>query len=140
MDLNKEHGLNIDTDVAVWLHYRAYSKQPDLQKVQGFVIVTEALHNEFDDFKKKELQPKYSFLEKCDLLDLYLQNNPHLNIQSISRYSRTYYMFGAVDIDDLCQWVYRLRDKFASKGKETFQSAVTEGTVLQSSKVAVHFA
>ena len=28
-----EHGLSIDTDVALWIEYRKYNKRPDLRQV-----------------------------------------------------------------------------------------------------------
>ena len=49
-----------DVDVEVWLHYWAYNKHPPLCGDCDFIIVNTELHNEFDDFKSKELQPGYS--------------------------------------------------------------------------------
>ena len=46
----KEHGLGINVDVALWLDYWNFHNKPPLQVVQDCVIVTNELHNEFDDF------------------------------------------------------------------------------------------
>ena len=57
------YALSKDTDVALWLHHRAYNKFPPLSDDGNFVIVSTEVHDNFDDFKSKEVEPGYSYLE-----------------------------------------------------------------------------
>ena len=122
-----EYGLSKDTDVVVWQHYRSYHKQPQLREVHEFVIVNSGLHDEFDKFKQEEIVPGYSLLEKVDLLDLYLQHNSYLTIPTVRRYGRVYLQFSLLDVDNLCQWLYKLREKFDLEGREAFHNPLSEG-------------
>ena len=70
-----EYGLNIDTDVALWLDARKFQKKPTLHEVNGFVIINMEIHNEFDEFKEKETSTEYSLLENIDLLKLWLKSH-----------------------------------------------------------------
>ena len=69
-----EYGLNINTDVALWLDSRAFQKKPSLRQACGFVIINSELHDEFDQFRKKETHSDYSLLQHIKLLDLWLKS------------------------------------------------------------------
>ena len=45
--------------------------KPELVYAIDFVIVNSRLHDEFDQFKKAEVQPSYSFLPVVELLLFY---------------------------------------------------------------------
>ena len=45
-----EHGISIDTDVALWMESRKFNKIPELRQVMDFVIVNNSQHSEFEEF------------------------------------------------------------------------------------------
>ena len=64
-----EHGLSVDTDVALWIELRKYNKRPDLRQVMDFVIVNSEQHSEFDDFKRAMTDRNCVLLSSNALLD-----------------------------------------------------------------------
>ena len=66
-----DYGLNIDTDVALWLDSRDFHKKHYLYCALGFVIVNSQVQDDFDKFKKAEALKYYSLLESLELLDLW---------------------------------------------------------------------
>lgn len=119
-----EYALSKDVDVAVWLQYRAYNKQPPLRDTGDFVIVNCELHDDFDDFKSKELEPDYSYLEMTELLRYYLKNKPHINLSTVERYGSTYLRLCGSEMDDLCEWVEELREEHSQVGNEVFNRGI----------------
>jgi hypothetical protein len=115
-----EYALSKDVDVAVWLQYRAYNKQPPLRDTGDFVMVNLELHDDFDDFRSKELEPEYSYLEMTELLRHYLKNMPHISPSTMERYGNTYLRVHVSEMDDLCDWVEELRENHSQIGNEAF--------------------
>ena len=64
-----EHGISIDTDVALWMECRKFNNRPDLQQVMDFVIVNESQHSEFDEFRRTITHIDYNTLSTNALLD-----------------------------------------------------------------------
>ena len=64
----EEYGLSMDADVALWLDRRTFHKNPSLQIVNGFVVITNELHAEFDDFKRSETEHSISLSPAVELL------------------------------------------------------------------------
>ena len=106
-----EYALSKDVDVKVWLYYRAYNKHPPLRDDGDFIIVDTELHDDFDDFKSKELEPGYSYLEVNELLQHYLKSKPHGSASTVEKYGMTFLHIHESMIDDLCEWVEQLREK-----------------------------
>ena len=74
-----------DVDVELWLHYRAHNKHPPLLGDCDVITVNSELNNDFDDFKHKELQSGYSYLEINKLLQHYLNSRPHDGISTMEK-------------------------------------------------------
>ena len=51
-----DYAISKDVDVALWLDCRAFNKKEPLRDVLDFVIVNTRLHDDFDEFKKNEIQ------------------------------------------------------------------------------------
>ena len=64
----EEHGLSVNADVALWLDCCTFFNNPPLQIVNGFVVVTNELHDEFDNFKKSETEESSSLLPVLEFL------------------------------------------------------------------------
>ena len=102
------------------MHYRAHNKHPPLRGDCNFVIVNSELHNDFDDFKHKELQPGYSYLEINKLLQHYLNSKPHDGTSTMEKYGVTFLCLHESMMDDLCEWVEKLCEKHSRIGNEAF--------------------
>ena len=119
-----EYGLNIDTDVALWLDTRKFQKKPTLRKASGFVTVDMEIHDEFDEFKEKETSNAYSLLENIDLLKVRLKSHDLqcLSPSIVEKFGKEYVRLHYTDMDSLCSWVLEVRDKFTILGKEVFRA------------------
>ena len=114
-----EYALSKDVDVALWLHYRAYNKLPLLSDDGDFIIVNTELHDDFDDFKNKEVEPGYSYLEVNELLQHFLETKPH-DASTVNKYGMTFVRLQASVIDHLCDWVEELHEKYSEIGNNVF--------------------
>ena len=47
-----QRGVNIDSDVALWLHKLELDSRPPLPQVQNFALLTREQYNELDEFKR----------------------------------------------------------------------------------------
>ena len=88
-----------------------------------FVIVNDKLHDEFDEFKRAEIESIYSYLRLNELLKLYLRCNPHLCGFVVKRYGHTYLRLLSERVDVLCRWIYELRETFHTgcQGQDVFE-------------------
>ena len=120
-----EYALSKDADVALWLDYRNFNGDSPLTDVTDFVIVNSELHDEFDDFKKKEVKPHYSFLPLSALLNFYCLSEcaDLLKSSTIVKYGRSYILLHTEQIDRLVEWVYTMRVKYV-KDKTVFMTPV----------------
>ena len=55
-----EYCLSKDLDVALWLDYRAFHKEPLFTDIHDFVVINGQLHDQFDVFKKAKVKESYS--------------------------------------------------------------------------------
>ena len=117
----------MDTHVALWLDSRAYKKLPCLREVCGFVIVTETLQKEFDDFKSSLPHVEFSRLEISPLLQYW--NNcvrPSSGVP-ITMFDKQYLELHFSEVDKLCQWILDTRAEH-EKGYKRFLKAVDEAS------------
>ena len=99
-------------------HVRAYKKLPCLRELCGFVIVTETLQKEFDDFKSSLPHVEFSRPEISPLLQYW--NNC---VRPSSGVPIT--MFS--EVDKLCQWILDTRAEH-EKSYKRFLKAVDEAS------------
>ena len=101
-----EYGLNIDTDVALWLDSRQFEYKHALHQACGFVIRNSKLHDEFDSFKRKNIQQAYNLLPCTELLDLWLASSQGSQYESIvEKFGKRYIRLHDTEVDHLCRWV-----------------------------------
>ena len=103
-----------------------------------FIVINNQQHDEFDEFKKTEIMSYISYLKMNEILQLYLQHRPHLVASVITRYEQTYLQLLSTQVDELCKWVYKLRDQFVAKGAEVFKAEVEEVKQVYIIKVKQH--
>lgn len=110
-----EYALSKDNDVALWLHHRAYNKLPPLSDVGDFIIVNTDVHDDFDDFKSKEIEPGYKRMNYCSIT-----LKPSCMMLLLNKYGMTFVRLHASEIDDLCQWVEELHERYSEIGNDIF--------------------
>lgn len=120
------HALSKDVDVAIWQDYRAYKCLDPVLDATDIIVINNQQHDEFDEFKKTEIMSYISYLKMNEILQLYLQHRPHLVKSVITRYKQTYIQLSSTQVDELCKWVYKLRNQFVAKGAEVFKAEVEE--------------
>ena len=110
----EKYALSKDLDVALWIDFRAFHGKPELVNVIDFVIVNSRLHDEFDQFKKAEVQSSYSLLPVVELLLFYcLTKCPHvLDSSQVHKFGRTYIKMDSSQVDDLVSWVYEMNELY----------------------------
>ena len=106
-----EYGLSINVDVALWLDSRAHNGMSPLRKAHNFVVIDSTLHDEFDAFKKAEVDPEYSLLPVCELLEFWYQGLKRGSMQPIFRFGRRYLRLHCSDVDQLVRWVLQMQDQ-----------------------------
>ena len=116
-----DHALSKDVDVALWQDYRVHSNMQPVRDALDFVIVNNKLHNEFDEFKRAEIESIYSYLRLNELLKFYLRCYPHLRGNLVKKYGHTYLRLLSDGVDDLCRWIYKLRETFDMQGQKVFE-------------------
>ena len=109
-----EHGLSIDTDVALWINYRKYNKRPDLRQVIDFVFVNSELHSEFDVFKRTMTDRDYVLLSSNVLLDYWNEFERSVSQSTITVYGQKYHKHHYTEMDQLIEWVMKQREKMVS--------------------------
>ncbi len=117
-----DYALSKDVDVALWQDFRAYNSMQPLKDAINFVIVNAQLHNEFDDFKKDEIQRDYSYLKVNELLGFYIHHVCQLTDSVVAQYNNTYLKMCGDDVDKLCIWIYDLRKCFEDEGLRVFNT------------------
>jgi hypothetical protein len=106
-----EHGLSIDTDVALWIEYRKYNKRPDLRQVMDFVIVNSEQHSEFDEFKRAMNDPDCVLLSSNALLDYWNEFERSVSQSTITVYGQKHHKLHYTEMDQLIEWVMKQREK-----------------------------
>ena len=118
--------MSKDLDVALWLDYREFHKEPLLSDVDDFVFVNSQLHDLFDVFKKAEIKPSHSLVPVVELLRFYcLSQCPQLlNSSKVVKYGKTYLELHMSQIDKFVMWVTEMRDAyFGIEGEKIFANA-----------------
>ena len=92
----------MDTHVALWLDSCAYKKLPCLREVCGFVIVTETLQKEFDDFKSSLPHVEFSRLEISPLLQYWNNCVRPSSGTPITMLDKQYLELHLSEVDKLC--------------------------------------
>ena len=87
--------------------------EPDLEKAgaDSFIIVTSALHTEFDTFKDE-------YKQEGDLA-CYLKMNCYTigrvsPSSSLDLFSNTYLLLECTEIDELCDWIETVREAYCN--------------------------
>ena len=68
MKSQKQYGLSIDTDVALWMESRMTEGKPMLDGMAGFIFINSELHDNFDSFKSQHCSQGYSTFPYISLL------------------------------------------------------------------------
>ena len=110
-----DYGLYINTQVALWLDSRSYNKHKSLREVSGFVIVTPKIHDEFDSFQASLSNPEWSNLKICQLLEYWNSHARKICLPKINMYHNQYLQLKLADVDDLCEWILKLRESFGNE-------------------------
>ncbi len=73
------------------------------------------LHENFDAFKKAEVQPRFSYVPAIELVSFFCKC---INITSpcITRYESDYYYLDETQLDQLIVWAQELRQEYQSTG------------------------
>lgn len=112
-----DYALSKDVDVALWLDYRAFNKKEPLRDALDFVIVNPCLHDDFDEFKRKETESDYSYLRVNELLLHYITHDcGHLRERIVTKYGLNYLKMNGDQIDHLCRWVKTKRNCIQQDG------------------------
>ena len=106
-----EHGISIDTDVALWMECRKFNNRPDLRQVMDFVIVNESQHSEFDEFRRTITHRDYNTLSTNALLDYWNEYERNTSQSAIMVYGKRHYKLHYTEMDQLCEWVLKQREK-----------------------------
>ena len=102
---------------------RTHRNMQPVRDALDFVIVNNKLH---DEFKRAEIKSVYSYLRLNELLKLYLRCHPHLSGCVVKKYGHTYLRLLSERVDDLCQWIYQLRETFhTEQGQNVFERCDT---------------
>ena len=117
-----EHGLSIDTNVSLWLDYRAFNDSTALRVIDDFVILTTELHNEFDDFKRNQISQfnGLSLLPVTELLQFW-STLAEVSPASVLKYGKTNLLLKACQLDELSDWTREMRIMFMSLGQAIFE-------------------
>eukprot|EP00731_Ephydatia_muelleri_P031393 Em0022g907a len=112
-----EYALNKDLIVEHWLTHRAYNKEAPLRDFCGgqFVIMNEKLSEEFDHFRKHDINGSFYPVESLQLLECWFKSSG-ISIKTIIRYGKRYFLMSAANIDAFCQWVMETRKIYNKDG------------------------
>ena len=113
--------MSIDTNVTLWLDCRSFCNYSPLKKVDGFVIITSEIHKEFDAYMNaiKELKG-LNFLPAIELLQLWHASNK-IPLSTVSNYGKCYIPLNSSQLDEVVEWMLKMRKKFLSQGQEIFK-------------------
>ena len=118
-----EHGLSIDTDVLLWIESREFHNKPALRKVSDFVVVNSLQHSEFDEFKSRHTDRDYSVLPINTLLDYWNHYERTKTLPTLMLYGKLHLKLHFTEMDQLCEWVIKMREKSVSQSLTTKMSS-----------------
>ncbi len=89
--------------------------EPPLVEAFDFVIVNAELHENFDAFKKAEVQPRFSYVPAIELVSFFCKCT-NITSPCITRYESDYYYLDETQLDQLIVWAQELRQEYQSTG------------------------
>ena len=97
--------------MALWLEKRSVDNELPLQQIHSFVLVTSALHQEFDIFKnsfQEYTKRGYSMFPLIELLAFW---NAQRAVSSpvIDLFNNSYIHLHCTEVDELCDWIESIR-------------------------------
>ena len=105
--------MSKDLDVALWLDYRAFHKEPLLTDVHDFIVINSQIHDQFDLFQKATVKKSYSFVPVCELLLFYCVSQcPDLLDSKVEKYGKQYLELHYSEVDKLVFWIDEMRDRY----------------------------
>ena len=121
-----EYCLSKNLDVAPWLDYEAFHKEPLLTDIHDFVVINGQLHNQFDVFKKAKVKESYSLVSISELLIFYCASQyPQLLRSKVNMYGKMYLELHYSEVDELVYWVVEMRERYyGMEGEGIFENAV----------------
>lgn len=90
----------------------------------NFIVLDFELHDEFDEFKKANIQSGISYLEVNELLEFFIDKHQQFTESIVRQYNRTYLKMSASDVDVLVQWTSSLRDSCNKEGSKVFNTGM----------------
>ena len=117
-----EFALNIDLDVLLWQESRKYNQLPPLKTTDnlGFVVLNELEMEEFERFKRMNIQIGSSILRCNHLLTSWLFS--HKEVCQFVMFGCRHVSLVQKQVDDLCEWVLDLRDQVEGKGRQVLDT------------------
>ena len=91
---------------------RQFENKPPLRQVLDFVIVDNALHEQFEEFRSTKLPDRdYCILETNNLLEFWNECERATSQPPIILYGKKHYKLHYKEMDKLCEWVMKEREK-----------------------------
>ena len=133
-----EYCLSKDLDVALWLDYRAFHKEPLLTDIHDFVVINSQLHDQFDLFKKFEVKKSYSLVPISELLVFYCVSRcPGILNSKVVKYGKMYLELHYSEVDKLIFWVDEMRERYyGTEGEGIFENAAKTMFTNQAGMIA----
>ena len=100
----EECWLSIDLRVALWMDYRCFVNKPHLKTVGDFVLVTNNLHIDFNNFAAKHIMPDMYLVPAAALLGYWCRCGQQYQTP-IYKYGKQYIYLSSSQLDDLCGYV-----------------------------------
>ena len=122
MKSQKQYGLSIDADVALWMESRMTEGKPMLDGMGGFVFINSELHDNFDSFNSQHCSQGYSTFPYISLLKKWNEQRAAPS-SPFKLYLKMYVALHTSEVDELCDWVYDFRSKM-STGTITLDSVL----------------
>ena len=98
----------------------AYNKEPPLRTIFDFVLVTPELHKDFDTFREAETSLGKTFIPLVALVEYWNRKRP-LPSPTIAKYGKSYLHLDSYEIDELCQWIYNMRETGLDPGDDKME-------------------
>ena len=96
-----EYCLSKYLDVALWLDYREFHKEPLLTDIHDFIVINSQLHDQFDLFKKAEVKRSHSFVPVTELLIFCCASQcPRILSYKVVKYEKMYLELHYCEIDN----------------------------------------
>ena len=111
--------LSIDLRVALWMDYRCFVNKPHIKTVGDFVLVTNNLHIDFNNFVAKHIMPDMYLVLAAALLRYWCRCGQQYQTP-IYKYGKQYIYLSSSQLDDLCAWIRDMKEQFYKHGRQIF--------------------